>query len=160
VDPRGHEGQHRALVNFHSFRRWFITMAERAGQPPHVFKAVVGHARAGMALGVYSGGPSVEEQQKADWRQRKEAYVGKLHDKPIETILVSCADKLHNARDIMFEYDKIGDDIWDRFNPSKQETLWYYASLAMAFEQAWPDNPLLPDFKAIVRRMQTAIESN
>ena len=26
-------GKRRSLVNFHSFRRWFITQAERAGQP-------------------------------------------------------------------------------------------------------------------------------
>jgi integrase len=59
------EGQRRSLVNFHSFRRWFVTQAERAGQPPHILEAVVGHKRAGMSLGVYSGGPSVEEQMRA-----------------------------------------------------------------------------------------------
>lgn len=57
-------GQRRSLVNFHSFRRWFITKAERAGQPPHIFEAVVGHKRPGLSLSVYSGGPSVEDQMK------------------------------------------------------------------------------------------------
>jgi integrase len=54
------EGQRRSLVNFHSFRRWFVTMAEQAGQPPHTISALVGHAegRPGMTLGVYSAGPS------------------------------------------------------------------------------------------------------
>jgi integrase len=63
VDERG-EGKRRALVNFHSFRRWFITKAEQAGQPPHIFEAIVGHKRQGMSLGVYSGGPSVEVQMR------------------------------------------------------------------------------------------------
>lgn len=47
-------------MDFHSFRRWFVTAAERAGQPPHVISAVVGHeaGRGGMTLGTYSGGPS------------------------------------------------------------------------------------------------------
>ncbi|QTI78329.1 tyrosine-type recombinase/integrase [Roseomonas marmotae] len=54
-------GKRRSLVNFHSFRRWFITRAERAGQPPHIIAAVVGHARQGMTLGTYSAGPSGEQ---------------------------------------------------------------------------------------------------
>jgi integrase len=62
VDAR-REGQRRGLVNFHSFRRWFITMAERGGQPEHIIRAVVGHKRAGVTLGVYSAGPSLEQRR-------------------------------------------------------------------------------------------------
>lgn len=98
-------------------------------------------------------------QQKAPWRERKEAFVSKIRNKPYETILVSCADKLHNARSIMFDYDRIGDAIWDRFKPAKEETLWYFESLCEAFAEAWPENPLLPDLKATVRRMRQAVES-
>ena len=97
-------------------------------------------------------------QEKAPWRERKEAYISKVRSKPIETILVSCADKLHNARSIIFDYDKIGDAVWDRFKPTKEETLWYYESLVTAFEEAWPENPLLPDFKTVVQRMRSAVE--
>ena len=55
------EGKRRSLVNFHSFRRWFITEAERANQPPHIISAVVGHKRDGMTLGLYSAGPLLEQ---------------------------------------------------------------------------------------------------
>ena len=58
------KGKRRSLVNFHSFRRWFTTKAEQAGQPVHVIEAVMGHKRQGMTLGRYSGGPS-EEQRRA-----------------------------------------------------------------------------------------------
>ncbi|MCK1531165.1 tyrosine-type recombinase/integrase [Bradyrhizobium sp. 182] len=54
-------GQRRSLVTFHSFRRWFITRAERAGQPETIIAAVVGHKRAGMTLGLYSAGPDREQ---------------------------------------------------------------------------------------------------
>jgi site-specific recombinase XerD len=45
----------RSLTNFHSFRRWHITSAVNAGQPPHVVSLVVGHTegRKGMTLGRY-----------------------------------------------------------------------------------------------------------
>ena len=48
----------RSLVNFHSFRRWCITSAVNAGQPPHMVSLLVGHSegRKGMTLGRYWGG--------------------------------------------------------------------------------------------------------
>jgi len=58
------EGKRRGLVNFHSFRRWFITKAEQAGQPESTIAAVVGHKRIGMTLGVYSAGPLVEQARQ------------------------------------------------------------------------------------------------
>jgi hypothetical protein len=45
---------------FHSFRRWFISKAEQAGQPESVIAAVVGHRRPGLTFGRYSSGPGVE----------------------------------------------------------------------------------------------------
>ncbi len=58
------EGKRRGLVNFHSFRRWFITKAEQAGQPENVIATVVGHKRPGMTFGVYSGGPLLEQARR------------------------------------------------------------------------------------------------
>lgn len=48
-------------VDFHSFRRWFTTKAEQAGQPPHIIDAVTGHKRPGETLGRYSQGPSMAQ---------------------------------------------------------------------------------------------------
>lgn len=52
------EGRRRSLVNFHSFRRWFVTEALRAGQLERVVKQVVGHKlpKSDVTLGVYFGG--------------------------------------------------------------------------------------------------------
>jgi hypothetical protein len=53
-------GRRRAVTNFHSWRRWFISKAEQAGQPENVIAAVVGHRRPGLTFGRYSSGPGVE----------------------------------------------------------------------------------------------------
>lgn len=58
------DGRRRSLVNFHSWRRWFITEAERAGCAPHIIAAVVGHKRKGETLGTYSLGPDAEKQMR------------------------------------------------------------------------------------------------
>ena len=57
-------GCRRSLVNFHSFRRYFITKAEQADQMEHIIAVVVGHKRTGMTLGRYSGGPLLEQARR------------------------------------------------------------------------------------------------
>jgi integrase len=56
-------GKRRSLVNFHSFRRWFITKAEQAGQLENIIAVVVGHKRKGLTLGRYSAGPLFSQAQ-------------------------------------------------------------------------------------------------
>ena len=51
----------------------------------------------------------------------------------MEALLVSCADKLHNARAIVRDREISGDAVWDRFNASRAEVVWYYERLVEAF---------------------------
>jgi integrase len=53
-------GRRRAVANFHSFRRWFISKAERAGIDERIISDVVGHARRSMT-GRYSAGATMEQ---------------------------------------------------------------------------------------------------
>lgn len=57
------DGRRQSDIDFHSFRRWFVTKAEQAGQPESLIRAVVGHKRDGVTLGTYSGGPSIEQRR-------------------------------------------------------------------------------------------------
>lgn len=54
----------RSRYDFHSFRRWFTTKAEQAGQPPHIIDFVTGHKRPGETLGRYSEGPSMGQMRE------------------------------------------------------------------------------------------------
>ncbi len=53
INDRGHK---RSVVNFHSFRRSFITACEMAGIPEPTTEQIVGHTRTGMSYGTYSKG--------------------------------------------------------------------------------------------------------
>jgi Phage integrase family len=55
-------GRRRAVANFHSFRRWFISKAERAGLDEWIISDVVGHARRSMT-GRYSAGATMEQMR-------------------------------------------------------------------------------------------------
>ena len=74
------------------------------------------------------------EDPKPEWREKKEEYISKIPNMPAYAGLVSCADKLHNARAILSDLRDIGDDIWSRFNGGKDGTLWYYRALVDAFD--------------------------
>lgn len=68
VDDR-REGDRRSKVNFHSFRRWFVTAAHEAlaqgaaGFREATISEVVGHKLEGMTAGVYKGAAGLEERR-------------------------------------------------------------------------------------------------
>jgi (p)ppGpp synthase/HD superfamily hydrolase len=77
-------------------------------------------------------------EPKPPWRARKEAYLEALPNKPQASLLVSLADKTHNAEAILFDYRVLGATLWDRFNGGSDGTRWYYRALANCFTKAMP----------------------
>jgi (p)ppGpp synthase/HD superfamily hydrolase len=81
-----------------------------------------------------------------NWHARKEAYVRSLGTATNDALLVSCADKLHNARSLHRDLIEEGENVWDRFNetdPAQQ--LWYYRALADVFAERIDRPRWLPD---------------
>jgi hypothetical protein len=78
------------------------------------------------------------DDPKPLWRPRKEAYLSTLPAKPPQSLLVSLADKTHNAEAILYDYRVLGDGLWDRFNGGALGTRWYYQSLAEIFSEVMP----------------------
>lgn len=72
---------------------------------------------------------------KPDWKIRKDAYIAKLKEEPEELLLVSCCDKLHNARAILTDLVTHGNSMFKRFTATQDETLWYYNSLSDIFSR-------------------------
>ncbi len=92
------------------------------------------------------------EEPKPEWRIRKEEYIASIEEKPLDAALVSFADKLHNARAILNDLRTVGGELWGRFTGGKEGTLWYYQSLATAFNDAL-DNALSKELKRTVKEM-------
>jgi GTP pyrophosphokinase len=88
-----------------------------------------------QVLHIVEGCTDAETVPKPPWRQRKENYIAHLREADDATRLVSCADKLHNARAIVSDLRVLGDALFDRFGGGREGTLWYYRSLADAFLQ-------------------------
>ena len=95
-------------------------------------------------------------ERKADWRPRKEAYLAHLRTADEDILWVSLADKVHNARTILRDLRKpdIGEKVWVRFSVDKEQTLWYYHSLAQIFCEKL-SNQLADELREIVEVLQT-----
>jgi len=77
-------------------------------------------------------------EPKPPWEERKKVYIASIGKKPKTSLLVSLADKTHNARCILSDFRTHGPDLWKRFNAPPDRLLWYYESLADAFEMQIP----------------------
>ncbi len=66
---------------------------------------------------------------KPPWKERKNAYIAQVASADDSVKRVACADKLHNLRSILTDYQQAGDRVWDRFHADKQGTLWFYQSM-------------------------------
>ncbi|HWB70818.1 MAG TPA: HD domain-containing protein [Egibacteraceae bacterium] len=67
------------------------------------------------------------------WHVRKKAYVAALPERHACHRVV-LADKLHNARSILADYRRVGDQVWLRFSAGR-EVLGYLRALADMFTQ-------------------------
>ncbi len=90
---------------------------------------------------------------KPPWRERKEAYIAHVEHTDRSTLRVSLADKLHNARAILFDLRTIGDEVWARFSADPDEVLWNYAALAEAFASR-DAGPMVPELQRTVRDIE------
>ena len=84
-------------------------------------------------LAIVEGCTDAETSPKPPWRDRKERYIAHLEEAPADVLLVSCADKLHNARAIVADLRVMGDALFARFKGGREGTLWYYESLTEVF---------------------------
>lgn len=87
---------------------------------------------------------------KPPWRARKESYIEHLGDPqlPQGTVRVSLADKLHNARAILFD-QRAGHDVFARFSAGKPDQAWYYRTLVQTFARL-TDSPMVAELRRVV----------
>jgi (p)ppGpp synthase/HD superfamily hydrolase len=101
-------------------------------------RARFGDRVADIVAACTDGEPDAETGEKPPWRDRKEAYIAGMAHKSADALLVSLADKTHNARAILDDLIVHGEPLWDRFTAGRDGSLWYYDALARAFAERLP----------------------
>ena len=104
-----------------------------------------------------SDSESANPAEKLPWHQRKQAYLDHLRQASPDALLITAADKLHNARDILTCYREMRDELWGRFNAaaSKTDHLRYYRALVRRFQER-PEAPkvLVDELDRVVTELE------
>lgn len=113
---------------------------DMAGDDPEPLKREIASRFGERVLDVVLGCSDSTSSKKPEWEARKRAYLAHLADAEPDVLLVSCADKLHNARAILGDYGFGDESFWSRFTTGRNDpaegrrkTLWYYRELVKAF---------------------------
>ena len=123
-------------------------------QPSEAAQATVA-AFGPRVLAIVEGCTDAHTHPKPPWRERKERYVARLREADASVLLVSAADKLHNARSVLADLRAVGDRVWERFTAGRDETLWYYRAVIGAMRA----NPAhLPALVAELERTVAELE--
>lgn len=93
-----------------------------------------------------------EPDKSLPWKERKEHTIQFLRTAPEEIRVVVCADKLHNIRSIIDDYELYGEQVWERFNAGKQQQEWYYRNVVESLG-ATSTFHLLEDLQKEVERL-------
>jgi len=74
------------------------------------------------------------EDKTKSWKERKQATLDALENASHETKQVCCADKLSNCLAQLYDYNQIGDALFERFNKESTPQLqgWYYKGIVKA----------------------------
>jgi (p)ppGpp synthase/HD superfamily hydrolase len=97
---------------------------------------------------------------KPPWRERKEKYIDHLSEASDSALLVSLADKLHNARAILRDFRALGDELWQRFSvKDPRQHLWYYRSLLDVYAQR-VDNWMVDELRDVIDALERGISQS
>lgn len=69
------------------------------------------------------------EVPRLPWRERKLLHLAKVEGATVSVRRVTMADKLHNVRSFLAEYERFGPGLWGRFGGGREGTIWYYREM-------------------------------
>ena len=101
-----------------------------------------------------------DEEPKPPWLERKRKYVNHLAEVGEDTLLVSVADKLDNARSMSRDYHTHGPSLWERFNrKNPQDHLWYYGELLNAYRSRGLSSWMVDELGRVVDELKRQVEN-
>jgi (p)ppGpp synthase/HD superfamily hydrolase len=108
-----------------------------------------------------------EVENKAPWRERKQAHIDHISSADLDTLLVVAADKLHNGRAIAMDLETEGASVWDRFNAWKldsdnqripgscaENVIWYYTAMRAGLSDRLVTPKLLAPLAGVISQME------
>ena len=99
----------------------------------------------------------ISPEQKEPWLLRKRRYIASLEAKPIASLLVTAADKAHNAADMVLD-SRRDPAMWSKFNAGLDGSAWYLLRMHQQLNHRLPQSRSVERLGESVREI-LAIES-
>lgn len=95
-----------------------------------------------------------EPDKSLPWEVRKKYTIQFLKTASMDIRAVACADKLHNVRTMINDFQQMGDKVWDKFKRGRKQQEWYYTNVVASLG-AQSDFPMLKELEREVTRLFT-----
>jgi (p)ppGpp synthase/HD superfamily hydrolase len=92
------------------------------------------------------------DEEIDSWKARKTHTINFILDAPLETKLLTCADKLSNIRSMVKDYKSIGNELWKKFNAGASDQKWYYEELIKSLYEL-SEYKMYREFTSLVREL-------
>ena len=125
---------------------------EDQGGPPT--RAEIRRRFGAAVVAIVDGCSDTDEVPKPPWWERKKKYLARLGQETASVRLVSAADKLHNARDVLAAYRALGEAVWGRFTGGREGTLWYYRALVDVYRDTGTVPALVDELDRVVTEIE------
>lgn len=107
----------------------------------------------GAEIAAIVEGCSEPGHDELSWETRKEHTIVYLKTAPADVRLVACADKSHNVRSMLADYQKVGEDLWQRFKRGWEQQGKYYRGLVESLGNRMDS----PEFEWIYRQFEAVV---
>jgi (p)ppGpp synthase/HD superfamily hydrolase len=98
---------------------------------------------------------SVTETDKLlSWEERKKDALQHIGNFSHDSILVKSADIISNVTELLDDFARYGDQVFDRFNAPREKFIANQLASIEALIDKWPKSPLLEDLKYLVENIK------
>ena len=97
-----------------------------------------------------------KEDEKLTWKDRKKKYLTNLINDSEGSLLVCAADKIHNMQSTIDAFNIKGEKIWEVFNSSKENKLWFYQEVIKIIAKKLT-NPIVTELETVLDKYQEII---
>ena len=100
-----------------------------------------------------------EMDQGLSWAERKAIALEHVQHFSQDSVLVKSADVLSNGTELIDDYARYREEVFERFNASRSDVLNNSKKLIKALLSCWPGSPLADDLKNLGKEIENLIKS-
>jgi len=95
--------------------------------------------------------------KKEPWQVRKERYIAHLRTADRSVRLLAACDKLHNLLEIVEDYRRLGDRMWEHFSAGADDQLWFYRTVVGVLTEG-EDGPVFGRLRAALAEFEAQLD--